>query len=60
MKFNYCCCCLSSGLLGVNNSTNDSAIKRPQIVIGELCFIDRRPIDRRPIDPANEKKMRRV
>jgi hypothetical protein len=52
MKFNYCCCCLSSGLLGVNNSTNDSAIKRPQIVIGELCFIDRRPID-----PANEKKI---
>jgi len=47
MKF-YCCCCLSSGLLGVNNSTRET----PQIASAELCFVAPSPID-----PANEKKI---
>jgi len=39
---------LSSGLLGVNNSTRET----PQIASAELCFVAPSPID-----PANEKKI---
>ena len=52
MKFNYCCCCLSSGLLGVNNSARDSTRETPRMVSGQLCFVGHGPID-----PANEKKI---
>lgn len=51
MKFN-CCCCLSLGLLSVNNSARDSTRETPRTVSGELCFVGASPID-----PANEKKI---